>query len=60
MDETETKAAVKGLQSVYLPPPSKPGQIKTLIFDLDETLTHCLDTEDPSERQAAGIDPDVE
>ena len=38
--------AFRGLNYVYLPPPASPGQSKTLIFDLDETLTHCVDTED--------------
>jgi predicted HAD superfamily phosphohydrolase YqeG len=40
-DEAETK-----LNFVDLPPPKQPWQIKTLIFDLDETLAHCVDTED--------------
>ena len=38
--------ASRELNHVYLPPPASPGQSKTLIFDLDETLTHCVDTED--------------
>jgi len=30
-------------KTVYLPPPTKAGCKKTLIFDLDETLIHCVD-----------------
>ena len=29
-----------------LPPPRHPGIKKTLVFDLDETLIHCLDEEE--------------
>ena len=34
---------------MYLPPVTKPGCKKTIIFDLDETLIHCVDdvTADP-------------
>jgi len=38
--------AMTKLNFVDLPPPKKPWQTKTLIFDLDETLAHCVDTED--------------
>lgn len=30
-------------KTVYLPPPRNPACKKTLIFDLDETLIHCVD-----------------
>ena len=38
--------AIKKLNFVELPQPKQVWQNKTLIFDLDETLAHCLDTED--------------
>ena len=28
---------------VKLPPPNAPHKTKTLIFDMDETLIHCVD-----------------
>ena len=34
------------LNLVDLPEPRERYQKRTLIFDLDETLAHCLDTED--------------
>lgn len=30
------------LKTVELPPPLRPSQTKTLLFDLDETLAHCV------------------
>jgi len=36
------------LNFVNLPAPKQPWQKRTLIFDLDETLAHCVDTEDGS------------
>ena len=30
------------LNKVELPPPLRPSQTKTLLFDLDETLAHCV------------------
>ena len=38
--------AARCLKFVDLPSPNHSWQKKTLIFDLDETLAHCLDTED--------------
>ena len=38
--------AVNHLNYVDLPEPKQKWQKKTLIFDLDETLVHCIDTED--------------
>ena len=38
--------ALTKLNFVDLPAPEHVWQKKTLIFDLDETLAHCLDTED--------------
>ena len=38
--------AIERLNFVDLPAPKQSWQTKTLIFDLDETLAHCLDTED--------------
>lgn len=28
---------------IFLPPPDAPHKKKTLIFDMDETLIHCVD-----------------
>jgi CTD small phosphatase-like protein 2 len=30
-------------RAVFLPPPKKKHIKKTLVFDLDETLVHCVD-----------------
>lgn len=46
LPESLAQQAVKQLNFVELPPPKQVWQTKTLIFDLDETLAHCLDTED--------------
>lgn len=35
---------------IMLPPPNDPRKTKTIIFDMDETLIHCVDdieAEDP-------------
>ena len=37
---------------VDLPPPNDPRKKKTIIFDMDETLIHCVDDVDAE-------DPDV-
>ena len=44
-EEIMDKAATE-LNYVDLPAPKNPDVHKTLIFDLDETLAHCIDTED--------------
>ena len=38
--------ASKSLNYVELPEHKSKQYMKTLIFDLDETLAHCVDTED--------------
>ena len=34
---------------VFLPPPDDPVKKKVIVFDLDETLVHCLEDFDPNE-----------
>lgn len=34
---------------VYLPPPDDPTKSKVVVFDLDETLVHCIEDFDPNE-----------
>ena len=34
---------------VMLPPPNEPHKTKVIIFDLDETLVHCMEDFDPNE-----------
>ena len=46
LPESLYEQAFHRLNFVELPPPRQPWQNKTLIFDLDETLAHCLDTEE--------------
>jgi len=46
LPDTLAETALKSLKFVDLPPPRHAWQTKTLIFDLDETLAHCLDTEE--------------
>lgn len=36
-------------KKIFLPPPDHPSKTKVLVFDLDETLVHCLEDYDPSE-----------
>ncbi len=33
-------------KAVYLPPPKRRAQLKTIFFDLDETLVHCVEDND--------------
>jgi hypothetical protein len=40
--ELPSKALVNE-KSIYLPKPKNPYAKKTVIFDLDETLIHCVD-----------------
>ena len=44
-------------RAVNLPDPKNPNQIKTLIFDLDGTLAHCVETEDDSVSHGSRFDP---
>jgi len=36
-------------KKIYLPPPDNPNKKKVIVFDLDETLVHCLEDFDPTE-----------
>ena len=36
-------------KKVFLPPPNDPKKQKVIVFDLDETLVHCMEEFEPSE-----------
>lgn len=36
-------------KKVFLPPPDEKRKTKVIVFDLDETLVHCMEDFDPSE-----------
>ena len=46
LPEDILQKAQHDLKYVDLPPTKHAHITKTLIFDLDETLAHCIDTED--------------
>lgn len=45
----EVKQSEIDEKKVYLPPPDHPRKDKVIVFDLDETLVHCMEEFDPTE-----------